>query len=54
MRLLRRLWILPAVYIAIYKMELPQKYPITFVIGIIIVTILMCVHDFIKERNKTS
>ena len=54
MRLLRRLWILPVVYIFIYKMELPQKYPDAFLITVIIVTTLMCIYDFVKKGNKEN
>lgn len=50
--LLKRIWILPATYLFIYKMRINEKYPNTFMFAMLVFTILLLAYDFYKNRNK--
>ena len=50
--LLKRIWILPVVYLFIYKMRINEKYPNTFMLIMLALTALLLVYDFYRERRK--
>lgn len=52
--LLKRIWILPATYLLIYKLRINEKYPNTFMLAMLVFTILLLVYDFYKNRDKTK
>lgn len=52
--LLKKIWILPASYLFVYKMRINERYPNTFMLIMLILTILLLGYDFYKERNKIN
>lgn len=51
---LRRIWILPASYLLIYKMRVNEEYPNTFMLVMLVLTVLLLVYDFYKSWTKTN
>lgn len=50
--LLKRIWILPATYLLIFKLRINEKYPNTFMFVMLVFTILLLAYDFYKNRIK--
>ena len=49
--ILKRIWILPATYLLIYKMRINEEYPNTFMLIMLVFTMLLLVCDFYKNRT---
>jgi hypothetical protein len=49
---LKRVWILPATYLLIYKMRVNERYPNAFMIAMSVLVILMLTYDFYKDRKR--
>lgn len=48
---LKRIWILPATYLVIFELRLNEKYPDAFMLALLVLTVLMIIYDFYKDRN---